>query len=1211
MKKNVFKCIMMIIMILPLNVAMPQDNIPIPSPLIIPRKAKPFTYHVQENKMQYVDLSATSPLFDYGPLNKDTAPTYVREIPMRAGVGENFETIGLSAFREWVIAELPKNGDIYHKKQLISTPGSIPDSRGLVYIPNDDFEGVDTMTYYAVETTGNQTTSATITFKVNSAENYEMPLGFPADQWGLFIAAPSDPEEWPERESPIDWYIDLNCTNCAPFGSKGTPNQPRQFLPPGGTVFQAGAKIVIKGGTADDRYFLDNQGKHIWTFNGTAENPIFILGDDNSVTQPIISTSLDRPSTTALTCEGQNFVISGLAFYNVRLYGGRGSVNNAVVRHSEIAYGRMTNGTAVNLGGTRRSSNLSVFSCSIHNNGFRGSNFDEFDVHAMGYSTASESMILDVLCSGNGGDSYQHLQNNINGLVRIGRLKGHGEGENTVDIKAQAGVWVVDCDGWDMREINWSNGSGGNGQLFFQNDDDCSVGNCRQTGDIIFLNNRGSDSNGPMMESSIGGGRHYLVGNVAFDSPGSGMNIENSNGGGATETHAYFNTFSNVGIGMQSRPNASITRVAFNVVDNPRYNVWMLNPSNHTVFDYNFYTDDPETMIFQCCSNGNPNLIKGLSSWQTRTNQDLNSIAGVQADFNPDFSLQETSELIDQINQEQLDTIAPGIADMLNILGVTFEDAFGVQRPANGSYDAGASEFGAPGPGNPRPIARDDTATVDENSTNNNIDVLVNDVYRGDGASTDNPIVIVTAPDNGTATVDNRGTNTQGDDRVVYTPNAGYTGSDSLVYRIQDGNGDTNTARVSITVGVVATPPVANNDTVSVVQDSDVNMINVLANDENFNPDEDSIAIATAPANGTTSVNATNNSITYTPNAGFTGSDSFTYTLTDPNNVTSTATVSVTVTPVGDTTPIPLENGVPITDISGPDEAKFYYTLEVPVGATDLVFELTTPAGGSGNGDLYIGFEKAPTFTDNICKSESNSRPTNERCEISDPVQPGTYFVFVNPFKEAINNLTLTASYTVPIPSVPVLQNGVLVTDITAKKGEERRYIMVVPTGATDLSFKLIKGNGTGDADLYINLDAPATFTDRICASIGNTSNEECLIPDPVQPGVYHVLVNASNDIAGITLVGSYTESSSTAGADVANIMISPIPANDHINVQLPNVESGRVAVFDLVGNLLLEESFANTSKVALNVSSLPKRKLYVMKITTKDGRTYVKKMIK
>ncbi|MDZ7380389.1 MAG: DNRLRE domain-containing protein, partial [candidate division KSB1 bacterium] len=91
--------------------------------------------------------------------------------------------------------------------------------------------------------------------------------------------------------------------------------------------------------------------------------------------------------------------------------------------------------------------------------------------------------------------------------------------------------------------------------------------------------------------------------------------------------------------------------------------------------------------------------------------------------------------------------------------------------------------------------------------------------------------------------------------------------------------------------------PVANNDSASTTAGTAVT-INVLANDSDSDGtlDPASVTITTAAANGTTSVNSSSGAVTYTPNPGFAGSDSFAYTVRDNAGATSNAaTVSITV----------------------------------------------------------------------------------------------------------------------------------------------------------------------------------------------------------------------------------------------------------------------------------------------------------------------------
>lgn len=107
-----------------------------------------------------------------------------------------------------------------------------------------------------------------------------------------------------------------------------------------------------------------------------------------------------------------------------------------------------------------------------------------------------------------------------------------------------------------------------------------------------------------------------------------------------------------------------------------------------------------------------------------------------------------------------------------------------------GGTAAGSLTITVNGPGGPNqaPTAANDSATTTANNAVT-IDVLANDADLDGDALT---ISIDGPPSHGTATV-NSG-------KVVYTPQADFTGTDSLTYVIVDGKGGTATATVTITV---------------------------------------------------------------------------------------------------------------------------------------------------------------------------------------------------------------------------------------------------------------------------------------------------------------------------------------------------------------------------------------------------------------------------
>lgn len=186
----------------------------------------------------------------------------------------------------------------------------------------------------------------------------------------------------------------------------------------------------------------------------------------------------------------------------------------------------------------------------------------------------------------------------------------------------------------------------------------------------------------------------------------------------------------------------------------------------------------------------------------------------------------------------------------------------------------------------PAPVASNDLKTLTANQSVT-LNVLGNDASTGGTINTAS-INITVAPVHGTAVVQNG--------QVVYTPAQGYSGVDAFQYSIQDNLGTTsNVATVSLSV---QPPPVANNDQAS-LQGDQSGTINVLANDtsDGGTIDSSSISIAVAPAHGTATV--TSGEVVYTPTAGYSGTDTFSYSVKDnlgaPSN---TAQVSVDVTSV-------------------------------------------------------------------------------------------------------------------------------------------------------------------------------------------------------------------------------------------------------------------------------------------------------------------------
>ena len=203
-------------------------------------------------------------------------------------------------------------------------------------------------------------------------------------------------------------------------------------------------------------------------------------------------------------------------------------------------------------------------------------------------------------------------------------------------------------------------------------------------------------------------------------------------------------------------------------------------------------------------------------------------------------------------------------------------------------------------------MAKSDAVTVAQNSTANYIDILADNGSGADDFGIDGAIDNGLTMTDGTLTglseqgiiiVDTTSTDSPLDDVIVYTPNTGFVGVDHFYYMITDANGATSIAQVTITVTEIDTPT-AQNDTVGVTQDSTATTIDVLANDS-FGSDGQATINALTINNATNTNGATiavnDAKVNYTPATGFSGTDIFTYSITDGNGDASTANVTVTV----------------------------------------------------------------------------------------------------------------------------------------------------------------------------------------------------------------------------------------------------------------------------------------------------------------------------
>ena len=161
---------------------------------------------------------------------------------------------------------------------------------------------------------------------------------------------------------------------------------------------------------------------------------------------------------------------------------------------------------------------------------------------------------------------------------------------------------------------------------------------------------------------------------------------------------------------------------------------------------------------------------------------------------------------------------------------------------------------------------------------------------------------------------------------LVYTPATNFVGSDAFIFRINNGATNSASATVYVTVSPSTTPPsnappVANSQSIS-TNSGTARAVILSASD--VNGDALAYSVVAPPANGILSRAAPN--LTYTPTAGFSGSDSFSFKANDGKADSNIATVSISV----------LANRAPVVNVPGAQIIAVGQPLNFIVSGSDL-----------------------------------------------------------------------------------------------------------------------------------------------------------------------------------------------------------------------------------------------------------------------------------
>jgi probable HAF family extracellular repeat protein len=130
---------------------------------------------------------------------------------------------------------------------------------------------------------------------------------------------------------------------------------------------------------------------------------------------------------------------------------------------------------------------------------------------------------------------------------------------------------------------------------------------------------------------------------------------------------------------------------------------------------------------------------------------------------------------------------------------------------------------------------------------------------------------------------------------VTYTPDAGFKGTDSFTFTVN--NGTVTSAAAKVTLSVEPGTPTALSQTVSVAHNTAAKFT-LTGTDPNMPTLPLTFAIKTSPTHGTLStLNATTGAVTYTPSSNFGAADSFTFTVSNGTKTSEAAKVILNVAP--------------------------------------------------------------------------------------------------------------------------------------------------------------------------------------------------------------------------------------------------------------------------------------------------------------------------
>ena len=458
-------------------------------------------------------------------------------------------------------------------------------------------------------------------------------------------------------------------------------------------------------------------------------------------------------------------------------------------------------------------------------------------------------------------------------------------------------------------------------------------------------------------------------------------------------------------------------------------------------------------------------------------------------------------------------------------------------------------------------LAVDDVISTNEDSavTGN---VSTNDTPGSEGGNTWTLVGVNGGAAHGTVVLAANGSYT-------YTPVANYNGTDIITYQLCDLDGDCSVGTVTVTITSVNDLPVAVNDAAG--GSEDVVLSGSVAGNDTQSGDGGNqwsvVGINGGAAHGTVVMSSIGN-YTYTPNAGYFGTDSFTYKLCDSNSDCSSATVTITINNDND-------GLLAVNDIISTNEDSAVTgnasTNDTPSSEGGNTWTLVGANGGAAHGTVLLAANGSYTYT-----PASNYNGTDiftyQLCDPDGDCSVGTVKITIT----SVNDLPVAVNDAASGHEDTELLGSVAGNDVPSGDGGNTWTLTGTNGGASN-------GNVTMNTDggyTYIpntNYFGSDTFTYKLCDANGDCSTATVTVTIAAfnDPPVVSDITKSGTEDNIVTFAASDFSSafSDVDGNSLTKVKIVSLPANGILKLSGVAIAAGDEISFANLGNITFSPS--------------------------------------